>query len=728
MKEVSRLLGIKQLMTTPYHPQCNVLVEKFHFVLKSMLRKLCTERPKDWDRYLPPVLFAYREVPQSSLGFSPFELLYGRTVRGPMTILKELWSNETESPDIKTTYQYIVDLRERLDETCKLAQNELNKSQVKGKKYFDRRSKPREFKAGDQVLVLLPMESNKLLVKWQGPFKIDEVLKNNDYRVKANGKLKTYHAYLLKLYTARDPDEVCAQTNMVIHDGTDLQIKDDSLLAKVAVSVIEHETEIGTIDDLELLDFSGIQPTENYKDVHVNDSLSSQQKNDVGKLLEEFQDIFTDIPGTTHLAEHVIEVSSDQAVRSKPYPIPYTLQETIDEEVEKMLKLEVIRRCDSPYASPIVLVKKKDGSVRFCTDFRKLNLITLFSTEPMMEANQIYRKLKNDEWYSLFDLTKGYWQIPIEKNSQNKTCFVTPNGSYCYLKMAFGLVNAAATFNRMMRKLLKDMKNTDSYVDDVLTHTETWQQHLQELRDLFTRIREAGLTIKPSKCKVGFKSVEFLGHHVGEGQISPNPEKLSVIQEASVPESKKQVRSFLEMVGFFSKFIPNFSGIAAPLSDLTKKGLPNKVHWTNAQEKAFETLKTVLASKPILRLPDFQTDFILQTDASESGIGSVLLQEYEGHKFPVAYASKNLSNREKGYSVIEKECLALLWAVKKFHMYLYGKEFTLETDHQPLVYLRKSKMANGRLMRWSLALQPYQFRIVAIKGSENKMADYLSRM
>ena len=138
-----------------------------------------------------------------------------------------------------------------------------------------------------------------------------------------------------------------------------------------------------------------------------------------------------------------------------------------------MLKLEVIWRGDSPYPSPIVLVKKKDGSVRFCKDFRKLNLITLFSTELMMEANRIYRKLKNDEWYSLFDLTKGYWQIPIERNSQNKTCFVTPNGSYCYLKLAFGLVNAAATLNRMMRNLLKDKKNTDSYIDDVLTHTET---------------------------------------------------------------------------------------------------------------------------------------------------------------------------------------------------------------------------------------------------------------
>ena len=163
--------------------------------------------------------------------------------------------------------------------------------------------------------------------------------------------------------------------------------------------------------------------------------------------------------------------------------------------------------------------------------------------------------------------------------------------------------------------------------------------------------------------------------------------------------AKKQVRSFLGMVGFFSKFIPNISAIAAPLSDLTKKGLPNKIHWTSAQEKPFETLKTILASKTLLRLPDFQKHFILKTDASESGIESVLLQEYEGQKFPVAYVSKKLSSCEKGYSVIEKECLALLWAVKKFHMYLHEREFTLEIDHQQLVYLRKSKMANGRLMQ-----------------------------
>ena len=219
------------------------------------------------------------------------------------------------------------------------------------------------------------------------------------------------------------------------------------------------------------------------------------------------------------------------------------------------------------------------------------------------------------------------------------------------------------------------------------------------LRKFFERVRSAGLTIRPSKCKVGFSNVDYLGYIVGEGEISPNPEKLFHIQNTPRPVTKKQVRSFLGMVGFYNKFIPNFSTVAAPLTDITKRGCPNKVVWTDAQEKAFSYFKKVLSSGPILRLPDLSRDFILQTDASEVGIGAVLLESYDNQYFPVAYASKKLARSELNYSVIEKECLALIWAVKKFHVYLYGKEFILETNHQPLIYLRKAKMANSRLMR-----------------------------
>ena len=201
MKEVGRLLSIKQLNITPYHPACNGLVEKFNGTLKSMIRKMCTERPKDWDRYMSALLFAYREVPQESLGFSPFELLYGRTVRGPMTVLREMWTNEDSAPDVKTTYQYVIDLKDRLAKTCELAQQELKKSSARYKKYYDRKTRSRTFKVGDKVLMLLPTDHNKILMQWKGPYTVVEKRGVADYRIDVDGKLKTFHANLLKKYT-----------------------------------------------------------------------------------------------------------------------------------------------------------------------------------------------------------------------------------------------------------------------------------------------------------------------------------------------------------------------------------------------------------------------------------------------------------------------------------------------------------------------------------------------
>lgn len=223
------------------------------------------------------------------------------------------------------------------------------------------------------------------------------------------------------------------------------------------------------------------------------------------------------------------------------------------------------------------------------------------------------------------------------------------------------------------------------------------------------------------------KSVTFLGHVIGEGSIQPMPEKVISIQNCKRPTTKKQVRSFLGLIGYYRNFIPNFSAVSAPLSDLTKKGQTTKVRWNEEQEIAFSTLIQKLSSSPILSLPDFEKAFFLGTDASEAGIGAVLLQEQGEFKFPISYASKKLLDREKRYSVIEKECYAIVWAVQKFRSYLYGKEFFLETDHRPLLYLNTAKVANARLMRWALTLQPFKFRLESIKSNDNIGADFLSR-
>ena len=214
----------------------------------------------------------------------------------------------------------------------------------------------------------------------------------------------------------------------------------------------------------------------------------------------------------------------------------------------------------------------------------------------------------------------------------------------------------------------------------------------------------------------------------GSQKVSRRPEKLKSIQEIDTPQTKRELRSFLGVTNYYRKFIPNYAAIAAPLTDRTRNSEPNKIRWEICQEKAFTTLKQKLANPPVLHLPDLTQDFILRTDASNIGLGAVLLQTHQEERFPVAYASKKLLKREQAYSTIERECLAIVWAVKKFEPYLYGREFVLETDHHPLAYLNSVSPANGRLMRWILALQPYRFRIVAIRGSENVGADVLSRL
>ena len=297
--------------------------------------------------------------------------------------------------------------------------------------------------------------------------------------------------------------------------------------------------------------------------------------------------------------------------------------------------------------------------------------------------------------------------------------------------MPFGLVNSGATFCRMIRRILDGVPNVDSFVDDMWIFTENWEDHMTSLRQVLDRLRSAKLTAKPSKCMIEYGSIECLGHSIVGQTVRPQEDKIQAIRDASRPLTKRQLKSFLGLAGFYRRFIPNFSSIASPLTDLTKKDRPNSIKdWQDHHEKAFQTLKSRLTSSPILRLPISSEGhpFIVRTDASDVGIGAVLLQEFEGEgRLPIAYASKKLLPRERNYSVIEKECLGIIWGIEKFRKYLYGVEFLLETDHKPLSYLQTAKVLNPRIMRWAMKLQPYRFRIIAIRGQENFGADYLSR-
>ena len=689
-----------------------------------MLKRMCSEKPRDWDRFIGPLLFAYREVPQASLGFSPFEMLYGRAVRGPMTILRELWSGEVDTPEVRSTYQYILDLRDRLEDTCKMAQDTLRNSTERTRKYYNRKTSPRHIKVGDQVLLLLPTDRNKLLMQWKGPFPVLEKRGAVDYYIKMGGGNKTFHVNMLKKYIER------SEQNDSPSDS-DESAASCGLIECVAVAVIQDDDDVDENEasqtNIHRIELPATKSKESFKDVQIGELPQKEQHQQVMRILKNYQDIFTDIPGMTNIGEHEINLTSEQPLRMKPYPLPYALRDTVKSEIQSMLDMNIIELSDSPYSSPVVLVSKKDGSNRFCIDFRRLNKITVFDAEPMSNSEEIFVKLAKDNFFTKIDLAKGYWQIPVKQSDRPKTAFVTPDGLYQFCMMPFGLVNAPATFSRLMRSLLRDIDHVDNYIDDILIHTPSLEEHFQTLNKVLRRLREAGLTARPSKCIVCYEQLQFLGHMVGKGQLAPDQDKLDTIKDAKQPRTKKELRSFLGLAGYYRKFIANFAAIACPLTDKTKSREPNNIEWSNSQELAFQTLKDNLTSSPILHLPDIEKPFILRTDASNSGLGAVLLQKHEDEVFPVAYASKKLLAREVNYSVIERECLAVVWAIRKFQRYLYGKEFTLQTDHEPLVYMQKARVVNSRVMRWALSLQPYNIKIEAIKSIENVGADYLSR-
>jgi hypothetical protein len=264
-------------------------------------------------------------------------------------------------------------------------------------------------------------------------------------------------------------------------------------------------------------------------------------------------------------------------------------------------------------------------------------------------------------------------------------------------------------------------------MDDVLVSSKTWEGHMQALHKLFGRLVEVQLAAKPSKCQIGFTSLSFLGQVVGEGILKPEQDKVDKILSAAPPKTKKEVRAFLGLASYYRRFVSNFATLSTPLSDLTKKGKPDSVVWTDACDRSFSELKRQLGSHPVVMLPDLSKSFTLRTDASDVGLGAVLLQESgEGLK-PVSYASRKLSSAESRYATIEKECLAVVWAVRKFEQFLYGQSFILETDHQPLAFLKQGRLTSNRLARWALILQEFDIRVKVIPGKENLGADFLSR-
>ncbi|KAL8598520.1 hypothetical protein ACOMHN_051308 [Nucella lapillus] len=577
-------------------------------------------------------------------------------------------------------------------------------TRVSQKRQFDKRVRRQNLKQGDKVLLLLPTDHNKILMHWKGPFDITEKVSHQDYRIDVNGKQKLFHANLLRKYTQRESQP--ATLAAVIDGGEgDPEVEGEILIPE-------------------------FRSGETYRDVSLHEGLSGDKKEEARRLLRQFSESLTDKPGKTTLETYTVELTTKQPVHVKAYPIPYATRQVVEEEVEKMLELGVIEPSRSPYSAPVVIVRKKSGEHRFCVDYRRLNNVTKVDAEVIPNVEDLFAQISTpkSKYFTRIDLSKGYWQIALSEDSKEATAFSTPTGLFQWRVLPFGMVNAPAVFTRMMRKLLKGLKGVENFMDDILIASETWEEHMSQLAEVLLRLRRANLTARPTKCQIGYPDLEFLGFVVGENTKQPEKSKIERMLSSARPKSKTEVRSLLGLIGFYREFVPNFAAITSPLSDLTKKGQPPVVQWTEAAEKALKTVKERLGTYPILKLPDMSKQFTLRTDASGVGLGAVLLQEYDGQKFPVKYASRKLSKCEQGYATVETECLAVVWGVQKFQKYLYGNQFTIETDHQPLTFLQEARLKNSRVLRWAMALQPYRYHIDYIPGRENVGADYLSRV
>ena len=351
-----------------------------------------------------------------------------------------------------------------------------------------------------------------------------------------------------------------------------------------------------------------------------------------------------------------------------------------------------------------------------------------FDAYPMPRIEEMLDAVGQSEYLPTLDLTKGYWQVPMKEENKTKTVFSSPLGLLQFTVMPFGLSGAPATFQRMMDQVLRGTEGyAGVYLDDIIIFGNTWEEHLSNVKQVFQRLQDAGLTIKLKKCNFGVGQCKYLGHQIGRGGVLPVESKIMAVKEMPRPRTKKEVRSFLGMVGYYRRFIPHFATKAEPLTELTKKGKPESVEWTAVMERAMQMLKKDLSESVMLKNPDFTQTFQLQTDASDVGIGAVLSQGGDQDQ-PIAYYSRKLVDREKNYSTVEKECLAIVLAVKAFSTYLLGKPFLLQTDNRALTCLQSFKDKNTRLTRWSLALQPYTSRVQHRKGRDDANTDTLSRL
>ena len=461
-------------------------------------------------------------------------------------------------------------------------------------------------------------------------------------------------------------------------------------------------------------------------DDSVSDITRSALTGVIMKHLSAFSASETDL-GLTDVLTHQIDTGDARPIRQQLRRYPVAHVDVISQQVDDMLSQGVVEPACSPWASNLVLVKKKDGSYRCCVDYRLLNSVTRKDAYPLPKIDMCLDAMANACWFSTFDLRSSYHQVLVNPADCDKTAFICPRGMYRFRKMPFGLCNAGATFQRLMDLVMSGLHYQVClvYLDDIIVFSQTSDQHLERLVTVLGRLCSAGLKLKPGKCKLFQRSVSFLGHVISEDGIATDPGKIKMVTDWPVPRSVREVRAFLGLAGYYRRFVADFAAIAGPLHAMTGKG--HKFRWSQEAQESFVRLKTALTSAPILSMPVDSGELILDTDASDTAIGAVLSQRQDGVERVIAYASRRLDRREINYCVTRKELLAIVHFMRHFRQYLLGREFKVRTDHASLAWLRRLREPIGQQARWLEIMEEFTFSIEHRSGAKHTNADALSR-
>lgn len=475
----------------------------------------------------------------------------------------------------------------------------------------------------------------------------------------------------------------------------------------------------------------------NLRNILQTEHLNGEEKESLLSICDEYADIFHlegDKLSSANAVYHEIHTPMiTQPINERPYRLPFKHKQEINKQIQNLEKDNIIAPSNSPWNAPLLVVPKKpgpDGEVQYrvCVDFRKLNQISKGDAYPLPNITDILDQLGKSKYYTTLDLAQGYHQVEMHPDHRAKTAFSTERGHFEFLRVPFGLKGAPATFQRLMNTVLTGLNGikTFVYLDDIIIYAKSISDHSEKLREVFERLRKFNLKLQPTKCTFMRKEVNYLGHIITDQGVKPDPKKVQCVSNFPIPTNQKELKSFLGLSGYYRRFVPNYGKISKPLTSLLKKDVD--FQWSDLCQKAFEDLKAILITEPLLQYPDFTRAFNLTCDASNYSIGCILSQGIIGQDPPIAYASRTLNKAEINYSTTEKELCAIVWGVKQFRPYLLGQKFNIITDHRALTWLFNVKDPGSRLTRWRLKLEEYDYEIYYKPGCVNTNADALSRI